>query len=137
MEVRGTALTQQSPGSHTLHNRHVFCLPLRPCSSSCNNRTHPRESVAPLSQVSLRCRGHTSRKSTGKRCMADSGGYTMKWRRVNPNPWGVRRSSTVFGLGHENSSSGGNCIAGEPAEPLHSGDSFCGRQQREEGGGVK
>lgn len=59
--------------------------------------------------------------------MDDSGGYTMKWRRVNPNPWEVRRSSRVFGLGHENSSSVGNCIAGEPAKLLHSGDSFCER----------
>lgn len=84
-----------------------------------------------LSSVSLHCRKHTSLKSTGKMCMDDSGGYTMKWRRVNPNPWGVRRSSTVLGLGHENSSSGGSCIAGEPAKLLQSGESFCERRQRE------
>lgn len=66
-------------------------------------------------------------KFTGKRCMDDSGGYTMKWRRVNPKPWTVRCNSTVFGLGQENSSSVGCCAAGEPAKPPHSEDSFCGR----------
>lgn len=56
--------------------------------------------------------------------MDDSGGYTMKWRRVNPKPWTVRCNSTVFGLGQENSSSVGCCAAGEPAKLLHSEDSF-------------
>ncbi len=56
--------------------------------------------------------------------MVDSGGYTMKWRRVKPNPWEVRRKRTVLGLGHENSSSVGYCAEGESAMLLQSGDSF-------------
>lgn len=44
MDVRGAALTQQSQGSRVLHIRHVFCLPLRPSSSSCNNTQHKRVS---------------------------------------------------------------------------------------------
>lgn len=62
--------------------------------------------------------------------MDDSGGYTMKWRRVNPNPWAVRCKRTVLGLGHENSSSVGYCLAGEPARLLHSGDSFYTKRKR-------
>jgi len=63
---------------------------------------------------------------TGKQCMVDSGGYTMKCRRVKPNPWEVRRKRTVLGRGHENgSSSVGYCAPGDSAELLHSGDSFC------------
>lgn len=69
---------------------------------------------------------------TGKQCMVDSGGYTMKWRRVKPNPWEVRRKSTVLGLGHANSSSVGYCAAAESAKPLHSGDSFYTTRQRKE-----
>lgn len=57
----------------------------------------------------------------------------MKWRKVNPNPWEVRRKSTVLGLGHENSSSVGYCTAGEPAEVLHSGDSFYTKREVEKG----
>ena len=56
--------------------------------------------------------------------MVDSGGYTMKWRRVKPKPWEVRRKSTVLGLGHENSSSVWYCAAGESGKLLQSGDSF-------------
>lgn len=63
-------------------------------------------------------------KLTGKQCTVDSGGYTMKWRRVNPNPWGVRCKSTVLGLGHANSSSVVYGPAVEPAKFPHSGDSF-------------
>ncbi len=69
-------------------------------------------------------------KFTGKQCMVDSGGYTMKWRSVKPNPWEVRRKSTVLGLGHENSSSAGYPAAGESAMPLQSGDSFCARWKK-------
>lgn len=62
---------------------------------------------------------------TSKLCAVDSGGYTMKWRSVKPNPWAVRRRSTVLGLGQENSSSVAYGPAGEPAKLPHSGDSFC------------
>lgn len=54
----------------------------------------------------------------------------MKWRRVNPNPWAVRCKRTVLGLGHENSSSVGYCLAGELARPPHSGDSFYTKRKR-------
>lgn len=65
--------------------------------------------------------------------MVDSGGYTMKWRRVKPNPWEVRRKRTVLGLGHENASSSvGYCAAGESAGLLHSGDSFYTKTKVEE-----
>ncbi len=36
---------------------------------------------------------------------ADSGGYTMKWRRVKPKPCEVRRRRRVLGPGQENGSS--------------------------------
>lgn len=62
---------------------------------------------------------------TSKQCVVDSGGYTMKWRSVKPNPWAVRRRSTVLGLGQENSSSVSYGPAGEPAKLPHSVDSFC------------
>lgn len=62
---------------------------------------------------------------TSKQCVVDSGGYTMKWRSVKPNPWAVRRRSTVLGLGQENSSSVSYGPVGEPAKLPHSGDSFC------------
>lgn len=65
--------------------------------------------------------------------MVDSGGYTMKCRRVKPNPWEVRSKRTVLGLGHENgSSSVGFCAAGESAKFLHSGQSFCKKRKVEE-----
>lgn len=38
-------------------------------------------------------------------CTADSGGYTMKWRRVKPKPCEVRRRWIVLGPGQENGSS--------------------------------
>lgn len=69
--------------------------------------------------------------------MVDSGGYTMKWRRVNPNPWEVRRKSTVLGLGHENSSSVGYCTVGEPAKPPRSAGSFYTKRKVERGTEIK
>lgn len=36
---------------------------------------------------------------------ADSGGYTMKWRRVKPKPCEVRRRRSVLGPGQQNGSS--------------------------------
>lgn len=38
---------------------------------------------------------------------ADSGGYTMKCRRVKPKPWEVRRRCSVLGPGQEKGSSSG------------------------------
>lgn len=38
-------------------------------------------------------------------CTADSGGYTMKWRRVKPKPCEVRRRWIVLGPGQEKGSS--------------------------------
>lgn len=69
--------------------------------------------------------------------MDDSGGYTMKWRRVNPKPWDVLCRSTVFGLGQENSSSVGYCIGGESAKLLHSGESFYTKRKVERGNDTK
>lgn len=69
MDVRGAALTQQSRGSRVLHIRHVFCLPPRPSSSSCNNTQH----------------NHVSR------CAAILHGFT--------NGWGVHREQVQGGLG--------------------------------------
>lgn len=48
--------------------------------------------------------------------MLDSGGYTMKCRKVNPNPWDVRRKSRVLGLCHANGSSS---VAKGSAKVLH------------------
>lgn len=64
-------------------------------------------------------------KFTGKQCMVDSGGYTMKCRSVKPNPWDVRHKRTVFGLGHENGSSSAEyCAAEKSAMLLHSVESL-------------
>ena len=61
---------------------------------------------------------------TGKApCTADSGGYTMKWRRVKPKPWEVRRRRTVLGPGHEKGSSSAEYNEGSAGSP-HSAESF-------------
>lgn len=63
--------------------------------------------------------------------MLDSGGYTMKCRKVKPNPWDVRHKRTVLGLGQANGSSSVEyCTAGQSAKLWPSGESFY--QQKKE-----
>lgn len=55
-------------------------------------------------------------------CTADSGGYTMKWRRVKPNPpWGLFRSATVLGPTQGKDPPSGGALAFGDAPSLRPG----------------
>lgn len=55
----------------------------------------------------------------------------MKWRRVKPKPWEVRRRWIVLGPGHEKGSSSPWRLNRPAGESPHSGTSFWGEKGRE------